>query len=61
MVSCNCLKCNRDLVDIHIKIAYKIEQDLDNEQDSEVVPENNNLLSSLENNSVLFDEDSDNN
>jgi hypothetical protein len=60
MVPCNCPKCNRELVDIRTKIAHEIKQDSDNEQDSEVIQEGNNPLSSLEDNPISFDEDSDN-
>jgi hypothetical protein len=60
MVPCNCPKCNGNLVDVRTKMAHEVDQDSDNEQDSEVVQEGNNPLSSLEDNPVSFDEDSDN-
>ena len=64
MVTCNCSKCNGNLVDRRTKLAHEIEKDSDDDQDSTVVQEYNNPLpslpsSSLEYNPVSVDEDSD--
>ena len=66
MVPCNCSKCNGNLVDSRTKLAHEIEIDSDDDQDSAVVQEYNNPLpslpsSSLEDNPISVDEDSDDN
>ncbi|GBC14322.2 hypothetical protein RIR_jg39106.t1 [Rhizophagus irregularis DAOM 181602=DAOM 197198] len=46
MVSCNCSKCNRKIVDIRTKLNHEADRDSDDDQDSEVVQDYSNPLPS---------------
>ncbi|RGB24928.1 hypothetical protein C1646_772437 [Rhizophagus diaphanus] len=61
-VPCNCSKCNEKIVDVYTKLSHEANRDLDDDQDLEVVQDYSNPLpSTLEDNPVSSDEDSDNN
>ena len=64
MVPCNCSKCNGKIVDVRTKLSHEADRDSDDDQDSEVVQDYSNPLpslpSTLEDNPVSSDEDSDN-
>ena len=57
MVRCDCSKCNGNLVNIRIKILHEIKENSVDDQDSEVVQDT--PLSSLEDNSILHNENSE--
>ena len=57
MEHCNCSKCKGKMVDIRTKIVHEIDEDLEDDQDSEVVQEGTNPLPSLEDSFNVNSED----
>ena len=57
MVRYDCSKCNSNLMNIRTKILHEIKENSVNDQDSEVVQDT--PLSSLEDNSILHNENSE--
>ncbi|CAI2190153.1 7426_t:CDS:1, partial [Funneliformis geosporum] len=60
IVYCNCSKCKGNLVDIHTQMIHETGKDSEDDQGSEDDQKDNNPLSSLKDNLISLDENSEN-